>query len=88
MYAIRSDNNSVVYSATNVDGFYTMSSGLEPGQYHIFADLYGWNGEFYPSSIILDLSPSIENVDFNPLELEKYTRFLKQIICENACPRK
>jgi hypothetical protein len=65
LYAINMDNGSVAFTKSNQSGFYDISSGLQEGDYSLFADLYGYDGFYYPQALNLDLidNPHIENVD-------------------------
>jgi len=67
VYAINTFDGKISYSRTNAAGNYNISSGLHEGLYNVFADLYGWNGEFFPSSLLLSLAgeTDFENIDFD-----------------------
>jgi hypothetical protein len=67
IYAINVSDNKISYGRTDVTGYYSISSGLYEGTYNVFADLFGWEGEFYPNSLVLDLNDQTdyENIDFD-----------------------
>ncbi len=64
VYATNTEDNTIVYSATNSFGYYNLSSGLHSGEYKLYADKYGWNGSYYSSNIVLDSIASYEDINF------------------------
>jgi len=66
LYAINNENGKIAFARTNPSGTYNISSGLHEGAYSVFADLYGYNGTYYPYTLHLDLieNPRLENIDF------------------------
>jgi len=67
VYAINTVDGKISYSRTNTAGFYVISSGLHNGTYSVFADLFGYEGSFYPQTLVLDLinHPDYMNIDFD-----------------------
>lgn len=66
IYALNEGNQKVAYARSNLSGYYNISSGLLEGNYQLFADLYGYDAEYYPTTLYLDLveSPTYEGIDF------------------------
>lgn len=65
VYAVNRSNDMVAFSRTDNEGFYTITSGLTEGVYTIFADLYGFEGTYYPGIVAIDLvqNPNIEDIN-------------------------
>lgn len=65
LYAINLDNGIVAFAKSDQSGFYDISCGLQEGDYSLFADLYGYDGFYYPQVINLDLinNPHIEDIN-------------------------
>lgn len=65
LYAINLDNGIVAFDKSDQSGFYCISCGLQEGDYNLFADLYGYNGCYYPEILNLHLitNPHIDNID-------------------------
>jgi hypothetical protein len=66
IYAVNTGNDMVAFAKTDNFGNYTLSSGLTEGAYTVFADLYGFDGTYYPGIIAVDLidNPRVENINF------------------------
>jgi hypothetical protein len=66
IYAINNDNSLITYQYTNNQGDFSITSGLTEGSYSLFADLYGYNGSYYPSTLHLDLieNPDLTDINF------------------------
>ncbi|OQX92083.1 MAG: hypothetical protein B6D58_04775 [candidate division Zixibacteria bacterium 4484_95] len=66
VYAINLDNGIIAFDKSDQFGYFCISCGLQEGDYNLFADLYGYNGCFYPEILNLHLinNPRIENIDF------------------------
>lgn len=61
------EERPVAYCESNASGGYTMIRGLDPGEYAVACDLYGFNHQAYPEVINLDIfdNPSAVNIDFH-----------------------
>lgn len=66
VYAMNLGSGKVAYARTNPNGFYTITSGLQEGDYSLFADKYGWQASYYPHIISLDLieNPQVDDINF------------------------
>jgi hypothetical protein len=66
IYAINVGNDMIAFGKTDNFGNYTLSSGLTEGAYNIYADLYGFDGTYYPGIVAIDLidNPQVENINF------------------------
>jgi hypothetical protein len=65
VYAVNMGNDMVAFGRTDYMGNYNLSSGITEGAYTIFADLYGFDGAYYPGIVAVDLleNPHVDNVD-------------------------
>lgn len=65
VYAVNRGNDKVAFGRTDNTGNYSLASGITEGAYTIFADLYGFDGAYYPGIVAVDLleNPHVENVN-------------------------
>jgi hypothetical protein len=65
IYAVNHGNDMVAFGRTDYTGNYSLSSGITEGVYTVFADLYGFDGAYYPGIVAVDLleNPHVENVN-------------------------
>lgn len=65
IYAVNRGNDMIAFGRTDYAGNYTLSSGVTEGVYTIFADLYGFDGAYYPGIVAVDLleNPHVENIN-------------------------
>jgi hypothetical protein len=66
IYAVNVGNDMIAFGKTDNFGNYTLSSGLTEGAYNLYADLYGFDGTYYPGVVAIDLidNPRVENINF------------------------
>jgi len=65
IYAVNRGNDMVAFGRTDYTGSYSLSSGITEGVYTVFADLYGFDGTYYPGIVAVDLleNPHVEDVN-------------------------
>ncbi|MCD6163161.1 MAG: T9SS type A sorting domain-containing protein [candidate division Zixibacteria bacterium] len=66
VYATNIDNDLIAFEQTGIDGKYLITSGLHEGEYKVFADIYGYNGMYFPLPLFLDMvdDPDLFGIDF------------------------
>jgi len=66
IYAVNLANQKVAFGRSSLSGYYNIASGLMEGEYQLFADRFGYDCEYYPTTLYLDLidSPTYEDIDF------------------------